>query len=866
MNIYKGEFTSIIGNNYRVLIYANYDESLDVVGKEVSLTMGGTPFTTEMDTEGDNMYRVRKCTAASINVITPDYLFDIYTAKAQGTKVVLQKENTNGVYKTIWSGYVEPMLYDQGFVEEREEIEISALDSLSTLQYIKYTPMGEKCSVKPLNKLIGHILRQCDTKHQSEDNLPYKRFFFPKTITIDGCTSPTCQAIHLNERNFFDNMDSENEYDLSDDDAYQNALHDSAKTCQEVLDSICLYLGYTCVPYHEDIYFLDYDGLVHGKKTYECYDVLTGSYQGDMTVSGEYLIEGSSYADTGASISLDEVYSDITVTTSSNEIEEIVPEIDNRLINITSDSAKLYTPESGLSSSNNDARFGVMGEIINNSKYTSIYYTGDLINHNTLVFFMKSYGGDHGDINKEYPHHYFVATRYLQNQNYKFYQYDKNLNDITDQITSISYADTKSMLGATQCKMMYKYLDNQEGQDVLDKWKQGGIGNSAALNKILQYNNITDISFNDYIILRLPKSLYDVYKAKKENTLPFFETTFDNNITFGGKDNYLIISGSWLHHYIDDVNNVNVQVVPIDKVKDVKGDDEAYSYDIYVLCKLQFGDKYWNGVRWVSSETTFKLYIDTGGEWDSYKDVGDGAGNRNVYLTKKKDMPFKWHKFNNVGMSDWRNNVSEDGYAIPVSNLMVGEIKFTMYRPHFWDYKDTTESDRKSINPYIVFIKDFKIEPYIADTTYSDIIDTETEYSATIDENVVQEFSDIELDVFTNDGKTPSYSIAMYKDDNDQYQYLDEVGYTSIKDLLHENGLDEKQRLENHLVMKLANQYSSPAKKLELTLKDIHNLPYRIYEDNYLNETCEDTNRFIIDTASIDYKMNCSTLQLIEKK
>jgi hypothetical protein len=40
---------------------------------------------------------------------------------------------------TVWVGYVTPNLYNMGFVEEREEVEIECIDGLSTLQYIKYS-------------------------------------------------------------------------------------------------------------------------------------------------------------------------------------------------------------------------------------------------------------------------------------------------------------------------------------------------------------------------------------------------------------------------------------------------------------------------------------------------------------------------------------------------------------------------------------------------------------------------------------------------------------------------------------------------------------------------------------------------------
>jgi hypothetical protein len=437
-------------------------------------------------------------------------------------------------------------------------------------------------------------------------------------------------------------------------------------------------------------------------------------------------------------------------------------------------------------------------------------------------------------------------------------------------VSELNYTNTKSMLGAIQCKMMYKYLENGDGQNILNDWYKTPAKYPNAFDDILNCNRITNISFDDYIILRTPRQYFNEIHKISESDLPFFETTFDDNITFGGKNNYLIISGKWLFHAMDVINPNNEseyngyrQVVPIDKVENVDGDKKTPHTEMYVLSKLQWGNSYWNGESWQDNECAFKLYINTKG---TYKMESDNVAK---FYTAYKDLPYKEHDFGNQEYGKWNNNVSEDGYIIPIPKLMIGEIKFTMYRPHYPTYNGWTNSQQgdssKKLHdqhPYTVFIKDFKIEPYIADTTYSDIIETETEYSATIDENVVQEFSDIELSVFTNDGKTPSYSIAMYKDDNGNYQYLDEVVYESLHALLANNDLSDHQRLENHLVLKLANQYSEPAIKLEATLKGTDlNRPYLTFTDKTLSGKT-----FITDSVNIDYKNNCSTLQLIEKR
>ena len=60
-------------------------------------------------------------------------MFDVYSGKAQDTKVELYK----GI-DLMWTGYVRPNLYDVGFERRRELIQIECQDALSTLQYFPY--------------------------------------------------------------------------------------------------------------------------------------------------------------------------------------------------------------------------------------------------------------------------------------------------------------------------------------------------------------------------------------------------------------------------------------------------------------------------------------------------------------------------------------------------------------------------------------------------------------------------------------------------------------------------------------------------------------------------------------------------------
>jgi hypothetical protein len=81
------------------------------------LTLGGDPFVTEMDNEDGNLYKPVKYQSATVNLITSDYLLNLYNATATNVGVELLKGD-----EVLFIGYVTPNLYDQGYKYDREEI------------------------------------------------------------------------------------------------------------------------------------------------------------------------------------------------------------------------------------------------------------------------------------------------------------------------------------------------------------------------------------------------------------------------------------------------------------------------------------------------------------------------------------------------------------------------------------------------------------------------------------------------------------------------------------------------------------------------------------------------------------------------
>lgn len=253
-----------------------------------AVTLGGTPFTTSMRSSEDNLYVPVKYSGATVNVITGDYMMDIYSPTAQGTKVEL---TSGGI--VVWTGYATPCLYDMGFVDEREEIAIECVDALATLKCYRYE--CETLRVRLMRDILADILGRCNA---------YKAAFI-STNTKLGAT-PLIDVAEISEELFF-----------GDDE-------DDTWTCADVLEEICRYLGVTALADGDKVWLVDYDAIKAGTATYEVLSLDGGSYD-VPTIPSKY-IDGSDYAGGDARISLAPVYNKVTVKDTFATYDNMFPD------------------------------------------------------------------------------------------------------------------------------------------------------------------------------------------------------------------------------------------------------------------------------------------------------------------------------------------------------------------------------------------------------------------------------------------------------------------------------------------------------------------------------------------------------------
>ncbi|MBQ1798521.1 MAG: hypothetical protein IIZ89_04035, partial [Muribaculaceae bacterium] len=251
--IYQGKFKDFEGSTHTVKIFTGWSPTYNANNDTTTnITLGETPFVTTMDSGDDTIYKPMKCTGATIQVVTEGYLFDVYSPTAHGTKVELRSASN----LVEWVGFATPNLYDMGY-QAIETIDIECIDGLSTLQYIKYTPVGQSKAVRSFAEIVGHILQQCRC---------YSKWYVSSNSGISGKSGSIMGNLYVSESNF---------YEKKSDDRKTDA--DAAWTCQEVLEQVAQYIGCSVMAYGNNVYFVDYDAVKAGNGRTDWFEYTVGS-------------------------------------------------------------------------------------------------------------------------------------------------------------------------------------------------------------------------------------------------------------------------------------------------------------------------------------------------------------------------------------------------------------------------------------------------------------------------------------------------------------------------------------------------------------------------------------------------------------
>lgn len=302
-NNYKGTFYGLDCKKFEVRIIGNTGSSQYT---EIELSDNG-PFVVSYNTSNTPFEPVRTSTA-TINVVHNDYLEDILSAKAHGTKIELVDITNTASTVVKWTGWLTPKIFDAGYEDCYETFQLEAADCVSSLQYFDYEPINNK-GIVSFKQIIAQICDACE-------NL--EGYYWTRSKKI-GTTIVKPEHLFISEMNFF-SSDIEEPWKLS-----------------EVLEEICRYLGFTCLQWGKRLYFIDYQYLTDNGDILASYCAKSNSYSfGSSThLTASKTITADDYRHNGATISFEPVFNKIRVIANLYSIEDFIPNIfdDNMLIN-----------------------------------------------------------------------------------------------------------------------------------------------------------------------------------------------------------------------------------------------------------------------------------------------------------------------------------------------------------------------------------------------------------------------------------------------------------------------------------------------------------------------------------------------------
>ena len=799
---YKGQFKSVLRDKlYTVEIITNGSS----IGT-VNITLGPNSFTTEMDAGSNTIYVPVKYSSASVQVVADSYYFDMYSSTAKQNTVKLYDASNN----ILWAGYTSPNIYDAPYNFETESWKVEAIDGLSVLKYYDYTPVDGSLGFASFTQIINHCLETCGC---------YSYWHFSNSTHIYDASASTdakknkkylTDNLYISEANFFN----------EDGDAMKMS---------EVLEEVCKFCGVTAVAYGQDVYFLDYDALKNASSTYKRYfkhtvgnNSAVDSSTADCSVNATLTINKDSYSSTGTNLSLDNVYSKVTVRDNLYTVKSIIPSLfeDEDLENIK------YNGE-------NDQKW--------NFDYTQKCM-------------------DRGDksLKDDDDTYFYMKSRYYKNSKYDHFFYDLNGNSIPSStpIISSNGQDSSALMElTTKTGVLFSRFNISTGKT-----------RNETING-LEYNN-----FTDYLMMPINySSAINKKRLESKSTFvkPFFMAGNAKLLVKGS----LILTDRWKFPSFD----------VTDTYRDITGTHDLHadtSVGYFPVSDTFVGDYdgrgWWifargNSVSMTQNNLTLRIDIDINGnavrnDVPFYQlDQGDVW----IHENKKKHEIF-YKSFDIQNNVRYEDNISEKGYVL---NTGIGSSEVVKTKPIIRMYGMDTLQQVFGIqfdNPVFqnfkcplacVFIKDFDIQAVVGHEGGKDENDTNTEYSYVIDDNYVSELGDIEFKICTYDDKQLNYSSVAWVDpDTGKYKFLKHLVDEALRSSLTTLNEHPYQCSEHMLCYKIVKQYSTPSKKLSINLfaEDIR--PWTKVHESLLNTD------FIVNSVSYNYYYDQATVNLVEKK
>ena len=831
--------TDEAGQLFKVVIITNFKKEEYDYGGELMLT--DSPFTVSYESEDGNLFKPYKCSTATVGILQENFNLEFSNTQGNNVMVMLlryknerkesdiknselsasynkQLQIDNICYSVEWVGYATPNTYSQEFENFYDGFELEAQDALSTLQYFPYSIRNIQ------NTYISFI---DILKRYSTFTRAYKNIYITDNIKIptneDGDIFNFC---YIDQRNFFDE-------------------DETPKTALEVIEQLAMYLNISIIPYGDSIYIVDYTGIKNGNNSYYHYkDSLTNIYpfikknvtdidffnleSGKVRFEDLHDIKESDFSSTGTKLSLLSTYNKLSVKDSLYSFDTISPNFEE----------KSRWGES--KSEDMPARYDDKNIIIESGgKYVSEYFT-------------DANNSEHQELRKWVEGGFTPKRRIDEDKFLTVIGNTRKKN--TNQKVYIKFLEFKQSDSLFNNSELTTYWYNKDYKDSNGKWHFGSSNPSINENKNWCYNTLRNYCGAQFIVYHtetVEESEKDLHPLKLE-LKPAILISTPSEFTWG--------------NYVDNYSSTLQLLQPMFKVKSKSVCLGSGDYIVISWKQKCYRDSDCLPINVEETEdvdlgSNQHIGISFNGHEFFSEDLYGSSAFPYYFRNENKKAFGSNLEFNHIDQYNFKDKLGvEDGIVIPArlcnteNGVEVGDVEITFYRPFGGKY---------NIPVKYTLIEDFKVEVI----TKSDINgymasndNTDTEYSNVIDEEAVEEKSNIELDVTTWDNKQPNYSSVIYS------EKLELAGNNIHgKDLgrirhFYNKATGEILRAEEHIINNNVIQYSSPTVSLNLNLH-IKPLPFSLFTYHFFNDRI-----FIVDGCELDYGNNSYNINLTEKK
>ena len=154
---------------------------------------GSNPVVINYNGSPEDIYAPVRTSSADVNIVSPNILDDLYTAKKDDICVRIKKGNT-----TIWEGYKMPNTYSQEVSQNLDSIGMTAIDPVSILKFVTVDKILEKPNIVTYGTLIGKAIAYV--------KLDSNVLWVERTVSYDGSYSGSNGLLDLKIQvaNFWD--------------------------------------------------------------------------------------------------------------------------------------------------------------------------------------------------------------------------------------------------------------------------------------------------------------------------------------------------------------------------------------------------------------------------------------------------------------------------------------------------------------------------------------------------------------------------------------------------------------------------------------------------------------------------------------